>query len=79
MNIIVISLEKAPERRTRIIEQLDNLGLDHIIMNAVDGSLLSEGEKNKFIKILNDLKNVGGTSANRISIFLELMTSEGIK
>jgi len=51
MNIIVISLEKAPERRNKIKEQLNNLGLEAIIMDAVDGSLLPEEEKNRSIKI----------------------------
>ncbi len=35
--------------------------------------------KNKFINILRDLKNVNGTSANRISIFFELISNGGKK
>ncbi|MHA1148175.1 MAG: hypothetical protein ACTSR8_08005 [Promethearchaeota archaeon] len=35
--------------------------------------------KKRFIKILNDLKLVNGTSANRISVFLELLSKDGEK
>ncbi len=34
-------------------------------------------EKKRFIHILNELKGVSGTSANRISVFLELISNEG--
>ena len=33
--------------------------------------------KKRFINILNDLKGVNGTSANRISVFIELISNEG--
>lgn len=33
--------------------------------------------KKRFITILNDLKGVNGTSANRISVFIELISNEG--
>ena len=36
-------------------------------------------DKYIFIDFLNNLKKVDGTSANRISIFLELLTKEGGK
>ncbi|MHA1660265.1 MAG: hypothetical protein ACTSUT_14230 [Promethearchaeota archaeon] len=36
-------------------------------------------DKKRFIKILNELKGVNGTSANRISVFLELLSNEGEK
>lgn len=51
MNIIVISLERAPERRERIFHQLKELGIDAVIMDAVDGSKLSSEELDKRIKI----------------------------
>lgn len=35
--IFIVSLPKATERRTRIIQILDNLGLDFTFINAVDG------------------------------------------
>ncbi len=34
-------------------------------------------DKKRFINILNDLKEVNGTSSNRISVFLELISNEG--
>jgi GR25 family glycosyltransferase involved in LPS biosynthesis len=49
MNIIVISLEKAKERREKIKTQLASLNIDAIIMDAIDGALLSEEQKNKKI------------------------------
>lgn len=50
MNIIILSLERAKERRERIKAQLDALNLDAVIMDAVDGQSLSYSEKNKIIK-----------------------------
>lgn len=35
--------------------------------------------KKRFINILDKLKSVSGTSANRISVFLELLSNEGEK
>ena len=35
--------------------------------------------RKRFINILNDLKGVNGTSANRISVFIELISNEGEK
>lgn len=52
-NIIVISLERAVERREKMIAQLNDLGLDAVIMDAVDGQNLSEEEKNKHIHLPN--------------------------
>ena len=49
MNTIIISLERAPERRERIQLQIDSLSLSHIIMDAVDGAKLSEEDLNKKI------------------------------
>lgn len=34
-------------------------------------------DKKRFINILNKLKSVNGTSANRISVFIELISNEG--
>ena len=36
-------------------------------------------DKKRFINILNELKGVNGTSANRISLFMELLSNEGEK
>jgi glycosyl transferase family 25 len=50
MNIIVISLKRAAERREKIVEQLNSLFIhDAIIMDAVDGKELSEEQLNKTI------------------------------
>jgi len=53
MEIIVISLERALDRRILIKEQLDNLSLDYFILDAIDGEKLSIEEKNKKIHLLN--------------------------
>lgn len=50
MNIIIISLERALERRIRIKNQLEKLGLDAIIMDAIDGNTLDEAQINKYIQ-----------------------------
>lgn len=51
MNIIVISLKRAEERREKIVNQLKSLNIDSIIMDAVDGNELSEEELNKTIHL----------------------------
>ena len=51
MNIIVISLERAPERREKIKTQLASLNIEATIMNAVDSQSLSEQEKSKKIHL----------------------------
>jgi glycosyl transferase family 25 len=53
MNIIVISLERAIERRKKIKSQLSALNIDAVIIDAVDGQKLSEEEKNKKIHLPN--------------------------
>lgn len=53
MNTIVISLERAKERRERIKAQLEALHLDAFIMDAVDNQNLSEEQKNKFLHLPN--------------------------
>jgi len=50
MNIIVISLERAKERREKIKKQLADLNLEAIIMDAVDGQNLTYSQKDKVIK-----------------------------
>jgi len=47
MNIIVISLKRAPDRREKMQQQLSKLNIDAVIIDAVDGQNLSEEEKNK--------------------------------
>ena len=47
MNIIVISLERAKERREKIKAQLEALKIDAVIMDAVDGQTLTDAQKNK--------------------------------
>jgi GR25 family glycosyltransferase involved in LPS biosynthesis len=49
MNIVVISLKRAAERRNAIKAQLDKLGLDAFIMDAIDAKDLNESELNKSI------------------------------
>lgn len=49
MNIIVISLERAKERRESITAQLNALNIDAVIMDAVDGNTLSSEQLNKVI------------------------------
>jgi len=51
MNIVVISLERAKERRDRISAQLGSLGLPFIMMDAVDGKALSPDDMNKKIHL----------------------------
>jgi glycosyl transferase family 25 len=51
MNIIVISLERAKERREKIKSQLKSLNIDATILNAIDAHDLSESEKNKNITL----------------------------
>jgi len=51
MKIIVISLARAIDRREKIKKQLDRLNLDYILMDAVDGNLLSDDQKNRYISL----------------------------
>lgn len=52
MNIIVISLKRAVDRRENMVKQLKNLPyFETTILDAVDGKLLSEEEKNKKIHL----------------------------
>jgi glycosyl transferase family 25 len=51
MNIVVISLERAKERREYIQSQLKSLNIEAIIMDAIDVQKLSEFEKSKKIHL----------------------------
>lgn len=51
--VIVISLEKAKERRQKMQDQLLELQIDGFIMDAVDGSKLPPEELNKKISLPN--------------------------
>lgn len=50
-NIIVISLKRAVERRQKMIDQLNHLGLSIELIDAVDGQTLSEEQLNKTIHL----------------------------
>jgi len=65
-------------RANKKLENLDVafLELDTFFYNQLMKKNISN---TRFLKILNDLKSVGGTSANRISVFLELLSKEGEK
>ncbi|MBD3255782.1 MAG: hypothetical protein GF383_11865 [Candidatus Lokiarchaeota archaeon] len=52
------------------------LELDTFFYNQL---LKKQISKKRFINILNEFKKVNGTSANRISVFLELLSQEGEK
>lgn len=49
--------------------ELDTFFYNQLLKKIID--------KKKFINILNELKGVNGTSANRVSVFLELISNEG--
>ena len=51
MNVIVISLKRAKNRREIIKSQLSSLNIDAIVMDAIDGQDLSDDKKNKFIHL----------------------------
>jgi len=53
MNIIVISLKRAADRRERITNQLNTLNIDAFIMDAIDALELTDEEKNKSINLPN--------------------------
>ena len=57
MNIIVISLERAKERRESIKAQLNALNIDAIIMDAVDGKDLSDEQKQEYNDRLENFYN----------------------
>ncbi len=57
MNIIVISLERAKERREKISSQFQKLGLNPLIMDAVDGQKLSADQLNKRIHLINGYRS----------------------
>ncbi len=49
--------------------ELDTFFYNQLLKKRID--------KKRFINILNELKGVNGTSANRISVFMELISNEG--
>lgn len=49
--------------------ELDTFFYNQLLKETID--------RKRFINILNELKGVNGTSANRISVFLELISNEG--
>ena len=49
--------------------ELDSFFFNQLLKKRID--------KKRFINILNELKSVNGTSANRISVFMELISNEG--
>ncbi len=49
--MIVINLERAQERRERMVKQLKDLPFDFTILDAVDGQKLTEDEKDKKISL----------------------------
>lgn len=51
MNIVINSLKKAKDRRERITKQLEGLNLEYVISEGIDGQLLSEEEKNKYLSL----------------------------
>lgn len=48
MKIFVISLKRAVDRRQRITTHLNSMGVDFELIDAVDGSLLTEDDLNKY-------------------------------
>jgi len=48
--------------------ELDSFFFNQLLKKRID--------KKRFINILNELKGVNGTSANRISVFMELISNE---
>ena len=53
MNILVISLEKAKERRESIKKQFESLNIPFFLMDAYDADKLTEAERNKKISLVN--------------------------
>lgn len=47
--VFVISLARAVERRARVTQHLTELGLAHRLIDAVDGRLMPEEERNKLL------------------------------
>lgn len=56
--------------------KINSMQLDTFFYNQF---LKKKIEKNEFLSILNNLKKVDGTSANRVSVFLELISKGGHK
>lgn len=56
--IFIINLEHCKERRASITKQLDSLGLEYEITNAVDGNILSENIVHKYYSECETRKNI---------------------
>ena len=48
--IIVINLEKSPDKKERIVNQLDKLGLDHLVLFGFNGNLVTNGSFESLFK-----------------------------
>jgi len=70
MNIVVISLEKAKERRVRISSQLKSLGIEAIIMDAIDGQTLSDKEKDKKLSLVGGYRYGENFTAGEIGCLM---------
>lgn len=57
MNIVIISLERAMDRRDKIKSQLASLNIEAVIMDAVDNQNLSNSEKNRKITLEGGYRN----------------------
>jgi glycosyl transferase family 25 len=63
MKTFVISLKRAVERRQFMIEQMNRLGLDYEIFDAIDGQLLTENDISHYFDV-NTLRNPNGYYAS---------------
>jgi len=63
MKTFVISLKRSVERRQFMIEQMNRLGLDYEIFDAIDGQLLTENDISHYCDI-NAVRNPNGYYAS---------------
>lgn len=76
--IFIISLARAPERRAALSAHLDGLGLEYRIVDAVDGRLMPEAERNALLaQGVNYVPGVIGCYLSHIRIY-ELLVRENI-
>ena len=72
--IFVISLARAPERRTSIEHHLKELGLAYEIVNAVDGKLLPDEEQQKLLAPgVSYVPGVIGCYLSHVGVYQELV------
>ena len=57
MKVFVISLKKSEHRRVMIRKQLDDIGIDYEIVDAIDGSSLSPSELGKIVDLHQAAQN----------------------